>query len=96
MGRESQNKNAQMTMPHGMTLQDRSRMSLSGVNDVVNFDDSQVILTTEMGTLIIKGSQMHVDQLNLESGDLSLTGHIDSMEYDDVVRGGSFLGRLFR
>ena len=82
-------------MPHGLTLQDRSRMTLSGIKDVVNFDDSQVILNTDLGTLTIRGERMHVDQLSLETGDLSLTGQIEAIEYDDVVR-GSFLGRLFR
>ena len=42
-------------MPHGLTLQDRSRMSLSGIKDVITFDDSQVILNTDLGTLTIRG-----------------------------------------
>ncbi|MDO5548704.1 MAG: sporulation protein YabP [Eubacteriales bacterium] len=96
MGRESQNKKESISMPHGLTLQDRSRMTLSGIKDVVNFDDTQVILNTDLGTLTIRGERMHVDQLNLDTGDLSLTGSIEAMEYDDVIRGGGFLGRLFR
>ncbi|MGN1015237.1 MAG: sporulation protein YabP [Butyricicoccus sp.] len=94
MSREPQNKK-EVQLPHGLTLQDRSRMTLSGVKDVVTFDETQVILHTEQGTLTIRGTRMHVDQLNLDSGDLSLTGTIDSLEYDNDVRGG-LLGRLFR
>lgn len=95
MGRSAQEKTEQM-LPHGLTLQDRHRMTLSGIRDVVNFDETQVILNTGCGTLTIKGSQLHVDQLSLDSGDVSLTGTIDAMEYDDEIRGGGWLGRLFR
>jgi sporulation protein YabP len=96
MGKDLQNKKESISMPHGLTLQDRSRMSLSGIKDVVNFDDSQVILNTDLGTLTIRGEQIHVDQLNLDTGDLSLTGRIEALEYDDILRHGSFLGRLLR
>ena len=96
MGRENSGKKEVVTMPHGLTLQDRSRMTLSGIKDVVNFDDGQVVLNTDLGTLTIRGEQMHVDQLSLDTGDLSLTGKIEALEYDDTIRGGSFLGRLFR
>ena len=95
MGRSGQEKTEQ-ALPHGLTLQDRHRMTLSGIRDVVNFDETQVILNTGLGTLIIKGSELHVDQLSLESGDVSLTGKIDVLEYDDEIRGGGLLGRLFR
>ncbi len=83
-------------MPHGLTMQDRNRLSLSGIRDVMNFDETQVQLKTDLGSLMIRGSQLHVDQLNLESGDLSLAGTIDSLEYDDDVGTGGFFGRLFR
>lgn len=95
MGRSGQEKTEQ-ALPHGLTLQDRHRMTLSGVRDVVNFDEGQVILNTSLGTLTIKGSELHVDQLSLESGEVSLTGKVDVLEYDDEIRGGGLLGRLFR
>ncbi|MGN1030208.1 MAG: YabP/YqfC family sporulation protein [Butyricicoccaceae bacterium] len=81
-------------LPHGLTLQDRKRLTISGVRDVGSFDESLVVLTTECGTLTIRGTNMHVDQLSLESGDLRLSGEIDSLEYDDTVKTGLF-GRLF-
>ena len=89
-------KEAQSTaIPHGLTLQDRKRLSLSGIRDVVNFDEAQVLLKTDMGSLCIKGSQLHVDQLNLDSGELSLAGTIDSLEYEDNAVSGGLFGRLF-
>lgn len=81
-------------LPHALNLQDRKNLSISGVRDVGSFDESLVVLTTECGTLTIRGTNMHVDQLSLESGDLRLSGEIDSLEYDDTVKTGLF-GRLF-
>ncbi len=84
-------------LPHGLTLQDRKKLSISGVSDVVNFDEAQVILSTSQGTLTIRGTDLHVDQLSLDSGELRQTGTIEQLEYaDSVVHGGGLLGRLFK
>ena len=83
-------------LPHSLSLQDRKKMAVSGVNEVVNFDENQVTITTTMGTLVIRGSSLHVDQLSLDSGELRLTGRIDIVEYDDSVTSGGFLRRLFQ
>ena len=84
-------------MPHGLTMQDRQKLTLSGVSDVVNFDENQVVIATTLGTLTIRGTGLHVDQLSLDTGDLKLTGSVDSLEYDDsVVHGGGFFRRLFQ
>lgn len=96
MDRDTQNE--RKALPHGLSLQDRKKMTISGVSDVINFDENQVILSTSEGTLTIRGSDLHVDQLSLDSGELRLTGLIELMEYDDssVRTGGGFLGRLFK
>ncbi|HBI63803.1 MAG TPA: sporulation protein YabP [Clostridiales bacterium] len=89
-------KAEERSLPHGLSLQDRHKMTLSGVNDVINFDENQVMVSTTMGTLTIRGSELHVDQLSLDSGDLRLTGTIDTMEYDDSGTGGGLFRRLFQ
>lgn len=95
MERESKYENR--ALPHSLSLQDRQKLALSGVSDVVNFDESQVIVSTTMGTLTVRGSGLHVDQLSLESGDLRLTGSIDSLEYDDnTAAKGGFFRRMFQ
>ncbi len=84
-------------LPHGLSLQDRAKMTVSGVSDVVNFDENQIVLSTTQGRLTIKGSGLHVDQLSLESGDLHLSGLVDSLEYDEgTAHGGGLLRRLFQ
>ena len=94
---ERESKNETKALPHGLTMQDRQKVTLSGVTDVANFDETQVVVATTMGTLTIRGSGLHVDQLSLDSGDLKLVGSIDSLEYDDnAVHGGGFFRRMFQ
>lgn len=85
---------------HKMTMTNRRNCSLTGVIDVVAFDESEVILETEMGILMIKGSELHVKRLTLEKGEVDLEGKIDSFLYSEqknlAARGESFLGRLFK
>lgn len=84
----------QPELPHGFTLQDRKKITMSGVSDVQTFDEKQVIVLTTQGRLVIRGSGLHVDQLSLETGDLQLSGHIDTMEYTE--NGGSLWKRIFQ
>lgn len=84
------------SLPHGISLQDRKKLSVSGVSDVANFDENQIIIVTQQGTLFVRGGDLHVDQLNLDAGELRISGHIDCMEYDDGGAAGGFLRRLFQ
>ena len=55
------------SLPHGISLQDRKKLSVSGVSDVANFDENQIIIVTQQGTLFVRGGDLHVDQLNLDA-----------------------------
>ena len=59
---------------HSISLVNRSEMSLSGVNDVSEFSDSQVMLKTSMGGLCIKGKNLSINQLNTDTGMLDVKG----------------------
>ncbi len=82
--------------PHQLIMQDRRQVELTGVADVDSFDETTVIVYTSLGELTVRGRGLHVRQLNLEGGSLSLEGQVDSLTYTDTVRGGGFFGRLFR
>lgn len=84
---------------HKVMLSNRRSGVLNGVIDVLSFDVGEILLETEQGMLMIKGSDLHVNRLNLEKGEIDLEGRIDSMAYSDVNPAKStttFLGRLFR
>ena len=66
---------------HSISLVNRSKMSLSGVNDVSEFSDSQVMLKTSMGGLCIKGKNLSINQLNTDTGMLDVKGEIHSIQY---------------
>ena len=83
------------TAPHQMILQDRRLVELTGVSDVDSFDDTVAVIITSLGELTIRGRGLHVCQLNVGEGSLSVEGQIDSLTYADVVKGG-FFSRLLR
>lgn len=84
-------------MPHQIILQDRKTLSVSGVSDVDSFDGLTVVAYTDLGELTIRGSGLTIQRLNVETGDLSLTGEVDSLTYSDMSsRHGGRLRRLFR
>ena len=83
--------------PHTMVVEDRKRLSVSGVTDVESFDEETVALATELGELLIHGYDLHINRIDVESGDLSLEGEIISLTYtDNQPQTGGFFGQLFR
>ena len=86
--------------PHKLMLTGRKICALTGVNDVLSFDVGEILLETELGMLMIKGNDLHVNRLTLEKGEIDIEGKIDSFTYSDVKasskQGESFLGRLFK
>ena len=92
-----QNGNAvQAGEGHGLTLTDRKRLSLTGVEDVDCFNEQIVVLQTPLGTLTVTGSRLNVSQLSVEDGRVSVEGEVDAMEYTGGKRRGGVLGRLFK
>ena len=91
------NMNAAMGTPHSLVVEDRKRLSVSGVTDVESFDEETVALATELGELLIHGYDLHINRIDVESGDLSLEGEIVSLTYtDNQPHSNGFFGRLFR
>ena len=85
---------------HKITLLNRRTCNLTGVNDVLSFDVNEIILETDQGMLMIKGSELHVNRLTLDKGEVDVEGKIDSFTYSDAGgsghKGESFLTKLFR
>lgn len=73
---------------------------VNGVADVLSFDLSEILLETDQGMLMIRGTDLHVNRLTLEKGEVDIEGKIDSFTYSDVSSYGnkaeSFLGKLFK
>ncbi len=83
--------------PHSLSLEDRRRLLVSGVTDVESFNEQEVIMGTTQGTLAVRGEDLHMEKLSVDSGDVVVTGSIDALEYEDPEpRGEGFFARLFR
>lgn len=82
---------------HHIIVEERERLSVSGVEEVERFDENTIVMTTVRGTLVIQGENLHIEKLSLDGGDLKVEGSVDSLTYEDAggERGG-FLARLFR
>ena len=92
---EPREKNT-VPMPHQLIMQERHLLEMTGVSDVDRFDENTVTAYTSLGELTIRGKGLHIRQLNLESGSLSVEGQVDSLSYAETVRSSGFFGRLFR
>ena len=95
-----QNQLRGQNQSHRLNMMDRESMTVTGVKDVMSFDETEVLLETGMGMLTVRGSGLHVNRLTLEKGEVDVAGKIDSLTYADVGtdkrQGESLLSRLFR
>ncbi|MBQ7656712.1 MAG: YabP/YqfC family sporulation protein [Clostridia bacterium] len=66
---------------HLLTLDNRRRAALTGVSEVLGFDENQVSLMTENGEVTLTGEGLHVTKLTLEDGQLAVEGKIDGIQY---------------
>ena len=82
---------------HQLMLENRERLHLTGVTDVDSFDETRVIVYTELGELTVGGSELHIQNLNTEEGALTLEGKISSLFYSQEAEpAGGLLSRLFK
>lgn len=84
---------------HKLVVNNRKNSMVTGVLDVLSFDLNEILLETEQGMLMVKGTDMHVNRLNLEKGEVDLSGNIDSIAYSETqigrTQGEHFFARLF-
>lgn len=85
---------------HKITLNNRGAGLITGVNAVISFDPNEVLLETEQGVLLIKGTDLNVTKLTLEKGEVEVDGRVDSFTYSDMKPGmkgeNGLFNRLFK
>lgn len=80
---------------HTLMLDNRSKLMITGAQDVNGFNEETVSVQTSDGTLVIKGSALHIEKLNLDTGDVCIEGKISAMQYIGSAS-KSKLSKLFR
>ena len=84
-------------MPHSLLLEERNRLTVSGVRDVDSFDEETLILLTDLGEITVKGDQIKVTRFSAETGDFAATGHFNAFTYADrLPKNSGFFARVFK
>lgn len=78
---------------HTLNLENRQRAALTGINEVLQFDENQVVLLTEAGEIVLTGEGLHVTKLMLEEGQLTVDGKVDGVFYAQPARRRGFFRR---
>lgn len=85
--------------PHRLILENRTKSTISGVQDVQSFNEQEILLLTEEGKLQIRGEQLHIRGLNLERGEAGIEGKVNSLTYlsrNTPKKEEKLLKRMFR
>ena len=84
---------------HRVSLENRKKTVITGVQDIHSFNENEVLLLSEAGKILLKGEQLHVRNLNLEKGEAEVEGRVDSLSYltrNAHKKDESILKRMFR
>ena len=84
----------QSALPHKLVLNERKLLTVTGVTEVVSFDDTAVIAQTELGTLTVQGKDLQLKTLLPEGGQVTVEGTITSLVYEEPRPAGSLWRRL--
>ena len=82
------------TMPHELRLKDRGALTMTGVTEVVSFDEGAVVLRTSLGVLMVQGRELHLKTLSPEGGQVEIEGTVTALSYEEP-RSGGWRQRLF-
>lgn len=80
---------------HELRLQNRERLTVSEVEQVESFDEATVALLTSRGLLIIRGENLQLKSLSIDGGQVSVSGMIHSLDYEEPRKAGGIFKRLF-
>lgn len=92
-------KNINTGIIQNLILENRNKLSISGVLDVLSFDDQVVIVETELGLLTIKGENLKINKLSIDTSEVIVEGEVASLSYSNNIKekeGGSFISKIFK
>ena len=81
-----------------LILENREKLNVSGVNDVLSFDDQVVIIETELGLLTVKGENLKINKLNIDTSEVIVEGKVDNLSYSEhqTKNEGVIFGKIFK
>lgn len=97
--RKNINMNVNANIIQNLVLENRAKLSVSGVNDVLSFDDQVVMVDTELGLLTVKGENIRINKLSLDTAEVIVEGEISSLSYSQNKQEkntGTLLSKIFK
>lgn len=82
-----------------LILENRNKLSISGVKDVLSFDDQVVIMETELGLLTVKGENLKINKLSIDTSEVIIEGEINNLGYSDHTKKeqeGGLFSKIFK
>ena len=82
-----------------LILENRNKLSISGVKDVLSFDDQVVIMETELGLLSVKGDNLKINKLSIDTSEVIVEGEINTLSYSDHSKKeqeGGLFSKIFK
>lgn len=82
-----------------LVLENRGKLSISGVLDVLSFDDQIVIIETELGLLTVKGEDLRINKLSIDTSEVVVEGDIYNMGYSEKEmdkKSSGLLSKIFK
>ncbi|MBR0490549.1 MAG: sporulation protein YabP [Clostridia bacterium] len=82
-----------------LILENRQKLSISGVNDVLSFDDQVVMVDTELGLLTVKGENLKINKLSIDTSEVIVEGSIGHLSYSENTgekEKTSLISRIFK
>lgn len=82
-----------------LILENREKLSISGVLDVLSFDDQVIMVETELGLLTIKGENLRITKLSIDTSEVIVEGNISYLAYSnkEVEKNkGSIISKIFK
>lgn len=86
----------EVQLPHKLTLNERKHLTMTGVTEVVSFDDTTVLLNTSLGSLEVQGQQLKLKTLSIDGGQVAVEGEISALIYEEPKTTRGFWSRLVR
>ena len=97
---ERKNITSTTNVIQNLILENRKKLSISGVNDVLSFDDQVVMIETELGLLTVKGENLRINKLSIDTSEVIVEGEISFLSYNDKEqekqKSGGFISKIFK
>ena len=87
---------SELLIPHKLTLNERKNLTLTGVSEVIAFDENMVLLSTSLGRLEVQGENLQLKNLSLDGGQVAVDGEISALFYSQTRQKSGFWQRLSR